>query len=261
MGSMVERKNAICFVLLMMTLSTNVFSFQPNMMTHNSWASSSPSPSLVSCRKVTSSSHFMAGGDFFSDDLDTLFGGDDEDDDEYDEDEESDEDLSMASEFEDHIPRVNAVTLVGRVGQDPEPKYFDDGKVVLNLSLAVKRKYHPLERRARKIRSGEEETDWWGLEIWGRDAEYASKYVDKGCRLMVTGSLQIDSWTDRNTGEPRTKAKIIVRHLDIMETKAETELRRGNRGGGGGNYFGGGFNDNDDDDGGPSSAGTGGYFN
>jgi len=43
------------------------------------------------------------------------------------------------------IPRLNTVFLTGYLGQDPKPKYFDSGKVVLNLSLAVKREYHPIE--------------------------------------------------------------------------------------------------------------------
>lgn len=43
------------------------------------------------------------------------------------------------------VPRLNIVFLTGYLGQDPKPKYFDSGRVVLNLSLAVKREYHPLE--------------------------------------------------------------------------------------------------------------------
>ena len=89
------------------------------------------------------------------------------------------DEIAASSEFEEHIPRVNSVTLTGRVGNDPEPRHFDDGKVVLNLSLACKRKYHPLERRVRNIKYGEEETDWFTLELWGRDAEYANNYVTK----------------------------------------------------------------------------------
>ena len=76
----------------------------------------------------------------------------------------------LATPFDEHLPKINTITLVGRVGNAPEPRYFDDGKVVLNLSLAVKRKHHPLERKVREIRSGEEETDWFSLEFWGRDA-------------------------------------------------------------------------------------------
>ncbi|KAL7543439.1 hypothetical protein ACHAXR_012965 [Thalassiosira sp. AJA248-18] len=182
------------------------------------------------------------------------------------------EDLEMlATPFDEHLPKINTVTLVGRVGNDPEPRYFDDGKVVLNLSLAVKRKYHPLERKVRNIRSGEEETDWFPLEFWGRDAEYVTNYVEKGTRLGITGSLVMDGWADKMTGEQRRKAKIVVRHIDILESRAEAELRKSNKGsysgssggsggsGGGKNYN---YDDDDDDDdgGGPSPAGTGGFF-
>ena len=170
----------------------------------------------------------------------------------------------MATEFDEHLPKINTVTLVGRVGNDPEPRYFDDGKVVLNLSLAVKRKYHSLERKVRNIRSGEEETDWFPLEFWGRDAEYVTNYVEKGSRLGITGSLTQDGWVDKMTGEQRRKAKIIVRHIDILESKAEAELRKSSKGSYDSSSIGGGRGennyDNDDDDNGPASAGTGGFF-
>lgn len=179
------------------------------------------------------------------------------------------EELEMlATPYDEHLPKINTVTLVGRVGNAPEPKYFDDGKVVLNLSLAVKRKYHPLERKVRDIRSGDEETDWFALELWGRDAEYVTNYVEKGARMGITGSLVQDGWTDKMTGEQRRKAKIIVRHVDILESRAEAELRKSNKGGNyqgggsGGSGGGGGGRNNygGDDDEGPSPAGTGGFF-
>ena len=181
------------------------------------------------------------------------------------------EELEMlATPFDEHLPQINAVTLVGRVGGDPEPRYFDDGKVVLNLSLAVRRKYHPLERKVRGIRSGEEETDWFPLEFWGRDAEYVTNFVEKGTRLGITGSLVMDGWTDKATGEQRRRPKILVRQIDIVESRAEAELRRGNAGGGrgydpdgGGGGGKGQYRDNEGgegEDGGPSPAGTGGFF-
>lgn len=168
----------------------------------------------------------------------------------------------LTAPFDEHLPKINVVTLVGRVGNDPEPRYFDDGKVVLNLSLAVKRKYHPLERKVRGIRSGEEETDWFPLEFWGRDAEYVASYVEKGARLGITGSLVGSEWVDRMTGEQRRRPKILVRHIDILESRAEAELRRGQKGGG--KYSGGGNRDGasygDDDDDGPAPASSGGFF-
>jgi single-strand DNA-binding protein len=180
------------------------------------------------------------------------------------------EELEMlATPIDEHLPQINAVTLIGRVGNDPEPRYFDDGKVVLNLSLAVRRKYHPLERKVREVRNGDEETDWFPLEFWGRDAEYVTNFVEKGTRLGVTGSLVMDGWVDKSTGEQRRRPKILVRQIDIVESRAEAELRRNGGGGGGANgaSSGGGKkryrdnnDENDDDDGGPSPAGTGGFF-
>ena len=168
-----------------------------------------------------------------------------------------DEMEAMMGPFDEHLPKLNSVTLVGRVGNEPEPRYFDDGKVVLNLSLACKRKYHPLERKVREIKSGEEETDWHSLEIWGRDAEYVANYVDKGARMGITGSLVQDEWIDKVSGVKRRKPKIVVRQVDVLESRAEAELRKSNRGLGGRQYD---DDDEDDDDGGPRSAGTGGFF-
>jgi single-strand DNA-binding protein len=174
------------------------------------------------------------------------------------------EELEMlATPFDEHLPKINTVTLVGRVGNDPEPRYFDDGKVVLNLSLAVKRKYHPLERKVRAIRSGEEETDWFPLEFWGRDAEYVTNFVERGSRIGITGSLVVDGWVDKMTGEQRRRPKILVRHIDIIESRAEAELRKSNKGSNDVNtsdWKKKRKNNDDYDDDGASPAGTGGFF-
>jgi len=198
-------------------------------------------------------------------------------------------------EWDTHVPKFINCNLVGRVGGDPNPRYFDNGKVVLNLSLAVRRKYSGLERKAMNIQ--EDATDWYNLEMWGKDAEYASKYVTKGARVGVNGPISVDTWNDRETGAKRQKVTIIVRGFDILESKGEAELRRdrqsenqygqsgnqygnekqsGNQYGNekqSGNQYGNGNgnerrsfykddedDDDDDDEGGSSSAGTGGFF-
>jgi len=170
---------------------------------------------------------------------------------------------ATAPEWASHVPKFSHINLVGRVGNDPDPRYFDNGKVVLNLSLAVRRKYHPLERRALQIK--EDATDWFNLELWGRDAEYATKYVTKGARVGVSGSLAVDSWTDRETGQKRSKCTVIVKDLDILESKAEAELRRGNQQQAGGGQRRSFYTPDDDDDDGDedtfgAKAGTGGFF-
>jgi single-strand DNA-binding protein len=171
-----------------------------------------------------------------------------------DEDELTDEELAATvGEWDEKIARFNTIHVTGRVGSNPEPRYFDDGKVVVNISLACKRKYHTAERKHLNLRSGEEETDWYGLEIWGQTAEFVSKFVDKGARVGVVGSLQIDEWNDKSTGELRSRPKVVVRDFDILETKAEADLRRSNKRGPA-------FSKDDGEDEWPSSAGTGGFF-
>lgn len=101
------------------------------------------------------------------------------DEDEYYEEEEKEEEEELTDEelaatmgeWDERIARFNTIHLTGRVGNNPEPRYFDDGNVVVNLSLATKCKYHGLERKAFDIKAGEEETDWYGLEIWVRTPE------------------------------------------------------------------------------------------
>lgn len=168
------------------------------------------------------------GQNFFNDDI----GNNEVDDEDNLTEELSDEELAATmGEWDDQIARFNTVHLTGRIGNDPEPRYFDDGKVVVNLSLACKRKYHFLERKALGIQSGEEETDWYGLEIWGQTAEFVSKFVDRGMRVGVVGSLQVDEWVDKESGEKRMKVKVIVSDFDILESRAEGDLRRsGKRG-------------------------------
>lgn len=192
----------------------------------------------------------------FQDTYEDEYDGDDDDDDDI----LSDEDLvtSMGT-FDERIPKLNTVHLTGRVGNDPEPRYFDDGKVVVSLSLASRRKLHWEERQALDVQWGEEETDWYTLEVWSGLAEFVSKFVDKGARIGVVGSLQEDEFPDKETGEKSSRVKVLVRELDILESKAEAELRRANKGQGRPSSFQ-GTGGKRADSGWPSSAGSGDFF-
>jgi single-strand DNA-binding protein len=106
---------------------------------------------------------------------------------------------------------LNAVYLVGRVGRDPEVKYFDSGKVVCNFSLAVNRL------------TKNKETDWFDLEVWDKTAEIAANYVRKGSQIGVEGSLRMDTWTDRTTGVGRSRPVIRVNKLDLLGSKRDAE--------------------------------------
>jgi single-strand DNA-binding protein len=115
---------------------------------------------------------------------------------------------------------VNSVTLVGRAGRDPEVRYFESGSVVANLTLAVNR------------RSRDDEPDWFNLEIWGKQAQVAADYVRKGSLVGIIGSLKLDRWTDRATGEERSKPVVRVDRLELLGSRRDAEA--GSFGGGGG---------------------------
>ncbi|MEA5583481.1 single-stranded DNA-binding protein [Nodularia harveyana UHCC-0300] len=107
---------------------------------------------------------------------------------------------------------INIVTLVGRVGGDPDIKYFESGAVKCRLTLAVNR----------RSREGEH-TDWFNLELWGKTAEVAGNYIRKGKQIAVKGSLKFDTWSDRQTGANRSSPVIQVEQLDLLGSKRDTE--------------------------------------
>ncbi|MDM9380723.1 MULTISPECIES: single-stranded DNA-binding protein [unclassified Chlorogloeopsis] len=107
---------------------------------------------------------------------------------------------------------INIVTLIGRVGTDPDIKYFESGSVKCKLTLAVNR----------RTRDGDH-TDWFNLELWGKTAQVAGDYVRKGKQIAVKGSLKFESWNDRNTGALRSTPVILVDQLELLGSKRDTE--------------------------------------
>ncbi|BAQ66101.1 single-stranded DNA-binding protein [Geminocystis sp. NIES-3709] len=106
---------------------------------------------------------------------------------------------------------LNIVHLVGRAGSNPEIRYFDSGKILCKFNIAVNR------------RKKDEQPDWFELEIWDKTAEIAANYVKKGSLVGIQGSLKIDTWNDRNSGDKRSKPLIRVNNLDLLGSKRDNE--------------------------------------
>lgn len=107
---------------------------------------------------------------------------------------------------------LNIVNIVGRAGMDPEIRYFESGSVKCRLTMAVNRPT-----------SKDDEPDWFNLEIWGKTAEIAGNYVRKGSLIGVQGALKIETWSDRNTGDPRSKPVIKVDRLELLGSKRDND--------------------------------------
>lgn len=86
------------------------------------------------------------------------------------------------------------ITIVGNLGGDPEMRYMPDGTAVTNFSVAT-------NRRWTNQQTGEpaEETTWFRVSVWGRQAESANQYLSKGRQVLVEGRLR----PDPQTGGPR----------------------------------------------------------
>jgi single-strand DNA-binding protein len=110
---------------------------------------------------------------------------------------------------------MNQIILIGRTGKDPEVKYLDGGKVVANLTLAV----NSFKR--------EDPPEWFNLEMWGKTAEIAADWVKRGDQICVTGSIVTQKWTDRQTGEERSKPVVKVNSLELLGSKRDRELGDG----------------------------------
>ena len=100
----------------------------------------------------------------------------------------------------------NTVTIVGRAGSDCEIRYFDNGKAKGRVNLAVNRP------------SKNEQTDWFSIDFWDRDAEIAGEYVKKGTLVCVEGRLSINRWTDRD-GNEREAPVIICSNLRLLGSR------------------------------------------
>jgi single-strand DNA-binding protein len=110
------------------------------------------------------------------------------------------------------VMSLNLVSLVGRVGTEPDVRYFESGSVVCRLTLAVNRQSR-----------NSDQPDWFDLEIWGKTAEVAAQYAKKGSLIGISGTLKFDHWQDRQSGVDRTKPVIRVDRLDLLGSKRDSE--------------------------------------
>ncbi|MCB8969062.1 MAG: single-stranded DNA-binding protein [Chloroflexota bacterium] len=130
------------------------------------------------------------------------------------------------------------IILVGNLGRDPEMRYMPDGTAVTSFSMATNRRWTD---RA----SGQpvDETTWFRVSVWGRQAETANQYLSRGRKVLVEGVLV----PDRATGGPKLFTRQDGTVGSSFEVRAESIRFIGGREDGG--SFGG---DDYEDMGGPA---------
>jgi single-strand DNA-binding protein len=117
------------------------------------------------------------------------------------------------------MPNLNKVFLAGNLTRDPELRYTPGGTAVAQFSVAVNRRY--------KNREGQmqEEATFVDIEVWGRQAETSSEYLSKGSPVLIEGRLKLDSWQSKQTGERRTKLRVVGERVQFLGRRGRGDDR------------------------------------
>jgi len=118
----------------------------------------------------------------------------------------------------------NKVILLGNLTRDPQVKYTPSGTAVAEVGLAVNRFWFDKQSNSRR-----EETTFVDVTLWGREAEVAGEYLAKGRPVLIEGRLQLDTWDDKQTGQKRSKLRVVGERMQLLGSRGE-----GGGGGGGG---------------------------
>ncbi|MEE0110688.1 MAG: single-stranded DNA-binding protein [Oscillospiraceae bacterium] len=121
---------------------------------------------------------------------------------------------------------LNHIVIMGRLTRDPELRRTGSGVAVASFSVAVDRDFGRNE-------NGEKETDFIDCVAWRNTAEFVSKYATKGRMVVVSGRLQIRSWTDKD-GNKRRTAEVVADNVYFGDSRRDNDN--------GGNAYGGSNN-------------------
>ena len=122
---------------------------------------------------------------------------------------------------------LNKVMLLGNLGADPELKMTQGGQAVLKLRLATTETYLD------KNQTRQERTEWHSVTMWGKRGEALSKFLTKGERIFVEGSLRTSSY--EKNGEKRYSTEINATNI-ILAGRGKGQGAGDDMGGGGGGY-------------------------
>ena len=141
---------------------------------------------------------------------------------------------------------LNHIVIMGRLTRDPELRRTGSGIAVASFSVAVDRDFGGRD-------GGEKETDFIDCVAWRQTGEFVSKYFTKGRMIVVSGRLQIRSWTDKD-GNKRRTAEVVADNVYFGDSKRDNDNGGSSYGGNtyGGNSYGGNSYGNNNNYGGNS---------
>jgi single-strand DNA-binding protein len=115
------------------------------------------------------------------------------------------------------MANLNRVLLIGNLTRDPDVRYTPKGTAVADIGLAVNRVFTGEDGEKR------EEVTYVDVVLWSRLAEIAEQYLRKGRPVFIEGRLQLDSWDDKQTGQKRSRLRVVAENLQLLGSRGEGE--------------------------------------
>ena len=109
---------------------------------------------------------------------------------------------------------INKVIVLGNVGKEPETRSFDSGDTVTNFSVATSEKW-----KDKTTGESKESTEWHRVSCFGKLSDIASKYVKKGDKIYVEGSLRTRKWTDAS-GVEKYSTEVKAEKIELLGQKS-----------------------------------------
>ena len=108
------------------------------------------------------------------------------------------------------MANFNKVLLMGNLTRDPEVRYTPKGTAIAKIGLAVNEVYTTDQGEKKEF------TTFVDIDVWGKQAETLAQYVSKGSPLFVEGRLRLDTWDDKETGQKKSKMKVICDRFQFI---------------------------------------------
>ena len=118
------------------------------------------------------------------------------------------------------IASLSKVILVGNLGSDPEMRYTPNGKAVTSFNVATNRRYTTSGGESK------EETDWFRVSVWGKQAEQCNQFLGKGKQVYVEGRLHARSWEGQD-GQVRTSLEVNAERVLFLGRRDSVSLPGG----------------------------------
>jgi single-strand DNA-binding protein len=122
------------------------------------------------------------------------------------------------------MANLNRVLLIGNLTRDPEVRYTPKGTAVTEIGLAVNRVYSGEDGEKK------EEVTFVDVTLWARQAEVAGQYLKKGRPVFIEGRLQLDTWDDKQTGQKRSRLRVVAENLQLLGSRQDAEGASGSSG-------------------------------